>query len=256
MQLASLTIKQTEILLFLYRYRFLSSIHIQKFLHHKNNTRISLWLKDLTDKHIICRIYSKTTGDINKPAIYYLGVKSRLHLLKTEHCIPKLLKRVYQEKKRSPTFRNKWLFIADLYFHYEQAAKVENATVKFFTQTDLADFAYAPLSLPDAYITASEPENSTKRYFVEVFDENTRRADIRGCITSYCKYFRGEYWQSHYRFPFPKILIICPNSHTKEFLSRFIPKTLEEEEVDIEFFLALKFDIQQRGIQVNTWEAV
>ena len=254
MQLASLTTKQSEILLLLYRYRFLTSIHIQQFLHHKNNTRISLWLKDLHDKHIIARHYSKTIGEINKPAVYYLGTKSRKHLLENKNCIPDLLNRVYQEKKRTPTFQNHWLFIADLYFHHQIATKEENATFQFFTQTDLSEFAYAPLSLPDAFITVTESDKTTKRYFVEVFDENARRDDIRGCITSYCKYFKGKYWHNHYIFPFPKILIICSNTHTKEFLSRFIPKTLKEQEIEIEFFLAMRQDIQQRGIQVDTWE--
>ena len=80
--------------------------------------------------------------------------------------------------------------------------------------------------------------------------------NIRSCIVSYCKYFKGKYWQDHYNFPFPKILLICSNDQTKEFLSRFVPKTLEKEEVDVGFFLALKSDIQERGIQIDTWEAI
>lgn len=256
MQLTSLTTKQTEILLLLYRYRFLTSTQIQQFLQHKNNTRISLWLKDLYDKKILSRIYSKTVGEINKPAIYYLGLKGRAHLLENKNCLPELLNRVYREKTSSRTFQNHWIFVADLYFHYQKATQEEKASFQFFTQTDLADFAYAPLSLPDAFITVKASDNTTKRYFVEVFDENARRDDIRGCIVSYCKYFKGKYWQDHYTFPFPKILLICSNDHTKEFLSRFIPKTLEKKEVDVEFFLALKSDIRERGIQINTWEAI
>lgn len=255
MKLPPLTTKQTEILLLLYRYRFLNRIHIQKFLNHKNDTRISQWLKSLTDQGVITRIYSQTREHMNTPAVYYLGLKSRYYLQENKDCSPDLLKRVYQEKKRTEIFRSHWLCIADLYFHFLIAASREQSTLQFLTTTDLVSFAYTPLPLPDAYIAITDPKSHSKRYFLELIDEKSPRFVLRNLISRYFKYYERKYWQDHYIYPFPKLLIICPNVFTKNYLMGFISETLEEKEIPVEFFLALRLDIQKGGIQSDTWEA-
>lgn len=247
------TSKQLEILLLLYRFRFLNRIHIQTFLKHKNHTRITPWLKDLTDRNIISRIYSQTIGNINKPAIYYLAVKSKHILEKNEKCNPSLLKRVYREKQSSPTFRDHWLFMADLYFHFLKIVEQQDTKLHFYTTTDLSTFQYLPLPLPDAYIAVQNNEE-TKRYFLEVIDGNERWFAVDRRIMQYISYYKGNYWQSHVDYPFPKILIICPHTKLKKHLQRFIRERLEAEEADIEFFLSIQADIQKNGIINDTWE--
>jgi len=252
----SITNKQLEILIFLYRFRFLNRIHIQKFLNHKNHSRITPWLKDLTNKQIISRIYTQTLENINKPAIYYLANKAR-HILKDhEKCNPEALNRVYREKHRSETFRNHWLFIADLYFHFQDTALKQNSTCNFYAATDLSTVAYAPLPLPDAFLTITEGQKPTKRYFLDVLDETLPMFAIKKRISQYCRYYQANYWQDHNKHPFPKILLVCSSARVKNSLLRFISKTLEEEEVELSFFLSLKSNISEHGIQANTWESI
>src|SRR3990172_8514870 len=113
MQLPTVTAKQLEILILLYRYRFLNRNHIQHFLHHKEPRRIKSWLKELTDKHILGRHYSRTLGENTKPAVYYLSTKSR-HILKDHPEVNhKLLSRVYRERLRSQRFIEHCLLLAD-----------------------------------------------------------------------------------------------------------------------------------------------
>ncbi|MBW7956072.1 replication-relaxation family protein [Patescibacteria group bacterium] len=248
------TPKQLEILLLLYRFRFLNRIHIQKFLNHKTHSRITPWLKDLTDRNIIHRIYSKTFTDIHTPAVYYLANKSR-HILKDhELCSDEVLSRVYREQHRSQTFRNHCLLLADLYFHFQTAAQRQNTTCHFYTATDLAGVAYAPQPLPDAYITIKD-NKKIKRYFLDAFSDTAPMFAVRRRIHQYCRYYSGNYWQDHHRKTFPTILLICPSERIKNSLLRFIPHQLVPEGVEISFYLALKEDIQKRGIQSDTWEA-
>jgi hypothetical protein len=81
-QTDKLTPKQKEILVFLYRFRFLNRHHIQQILNHKDHRRINTWLKYLSKKNFLGRIYLKKFGSITIPAIYYLKTKSR-EVLKT-----------------------------------------------------------------------------------------------------------------------------------------------------------------------------
>lgn len=113
----TLTPKQIEILILLYGFRFLTTTHIQTLLKHKEQRRIKSWLKDLFDKGFVGRIYSRTIGEGNKPAIYYLSTKSRFVLRGQKHVKAELLNRVYREKLRSRSFIDHCLFIADIYLN-------------------------------------------------------------------------------------------------------------------------------------------
>lgn len=255
MKIEQITNKQLEILVLLYRFRFLNRTHVQQFLNHKNHSRITPWLKDLTDRQIINRIYSQTIGDINKPAIYYLANKAKQILKDDERCRPEILNRIYREKHRSEAFRNHWLFMADMYFHFQLAAQKQNATSNFYTATDLTNIAYTPLPLPDAYITIKD-FRGTKRYFLDVFNDNTPMFAIKRRILQYTNYYLANYWQDHNKYPFPKILLICPSVRIQKSLLRFIPQVLEDEEAEISFFLGLKDNIQKDGLGQDTWESV
>ena len=110
----SITPKQLEILLLLYRYRFLNRIQIQKFLEHKNDTRITAWLRDLNKNEYIGRIYSFKLLENTNPAIYYLMTKSR-NILKDQEYTTKIgLSHIYREHMRSVAFQNHWVSIGDL----------------------------------------------------------------------------------------------------------------------------------------------
>jgi hypothetical protein len=256
MRTESITTKQLEILILLYRFRFLTRIHIQQFLHHKNHTRITPWLKDLTNKHIINRIYSQTQENINKPAIYYLATKRKPILSNQKQCTGQALQRVYREKYRSKSFIANSLFLVDLCFHFQKAAQDQQAECHFYTATDLLTVNYAPLPLPSAYLTILQPNKVIKRYFLEVFSDSIPMFAIRRRIQQYCRYYQSNYWQDHNADPFPKIFVICPTERIKKSLLYFIPKLLEEQEVDIVVFLGLKDSIIKSGIQPDTWDKV
>ncbi len=252
----TVTNKQLEILLLIYRYRFLNRNHIQQFLNHKDHSLIIRYLKDLTDRQILNRIYSTQRTDINSPAIYYLATKSKSLLKDYEKCNPDVLGRVYREKYRSEAFRKHSLFLADLYFKFQEAAQKQKAVCHFYTATDLSSIAYTPLPLPDAYITIKEGKKHIKRYFLDIFNEGMPMFAIRRRIYQYCRYCNGSFWQDHNKDPFPKILLVCPTLRVQKSLLRSIPKILEEEDADISFFLGLQGGIQKRGIQSDSWETV
>lgn len=249
------TPKQTQILLLLYRFRFLNRSHIQKFLNHKSDTRISSWLKDLHQRNIIERIFPKTRETINSPAIFYLGKKSKPILEVHEKKNSKSLKRIYREKHVSEVFRNHWLCIADLYFLFEKIAKEQQSTLHFLTNTDLYNIAYLPKPLPDAYI-AVQGKDSTKRYFLELIDGREKWFAVDRRMNQFISYFKANYWQSHVSYPFPKIFLVCPNTKLKKHVQEYIREKLDSEKLSMEFYIGITADIQERGLHPNTWEGI
>ncbi len=232
------TPKQLEILIYLYRFRFLNRSHIQQLLHHKDSKTINVWLKDLTDKNIIGRQYSTKLKENTKPAIYYLIAKSRQIITGESGVDEKLLKkRIYREKTRSLRFIDHCLTLADFYLKLLNASDKER--LYFFTKTDLSTHYYLPYNRPDAYI-AKEKGKTIKRYFLDIVDEGTPRFILRKRIEQFIEYYDSNRWQEETGHPFPSILLLCPNEEMKAYLQKYISQKLEEEiQADIDFYLTI-----------------
>lgn len=251
------TPKQLEILLLLFRFRFLDRTHIQRFLDHKDPRRINTWLKDLTERNIVGRKYSTKLKDNTQPAVYYLATKSRKILLDEEITSDKLLKRVYREKSRSERLINHCLFLANIYFYLLKQSIRTGDILHFYTKTDLHNHYYLPYNRPDAYIALEESEGQIKRYFLEIVDEGTPRFMLRSKISQYIDYFSEQTWQNKTGHPFPSLLFVCPNETLKSYLHKHIRQVLEEEaEDDISFYLTTVQDLEVSQLQINIWELV
>jgi hypothetical protein len=253
MEEPTITPKQLEILILLYRYRFLNRIQIQKFLNHKDPKRINTWLKDLTNKNIIGRKYSNRLKENTKPTIYHLATKSRKILLSQPNINEKLLKRVYRDKVRSIKLIEHCILVAKIYFYLQKQTKDQ---LHFFTKVDLSNHYYLPYNRPDAYI-AIESEEETKRYFLKIIDDGTPRFMIRKKIAQYLEYFEEKTWQENTGYKNPSILIICPNEITKLFLNKYIAKIIDDEaEEEINFYLTTKEIIEYDQLTSNIWDKV
>lgn len=236
MQKQTITPKQLEILKLIYRYRFLNRIQIQKFLNHKNKKNINTWLKDLTDKQILGRHYTNTIKENTKPAIYYLIAKSKQFLITDPDINQDVLKRLYRDKNASQKLMNHSVLLADYYFH--QLNLLDGRALQLLTKTDLAGRDSLPPNLPDAYISIKD-QNATNRCFLEIIDEGTPRFILRAKIQMYIEYFASNAWQGSTNYPFPDILLLCPNTAIKDFLHKHITRALEQEpDIDIEYFLS------------------
>ena len=234
----NITKKQLEIIILVYRFRFLNRLQIQKLLNQKQKNRINYWLKDLYDKKIIGRNYSKKFGDNIKPAVYFLKSKSKNYLIDQVEKDTKLTERIYGEKNRSQKFINHCLLSADFYLNLKKSP--EDRQIYFYTKIDLLDHDYLPSSHPDAYV-ATKKNKRLKRYFFEIIDEGTPRFIIRAKIKQYLEYYSDNTWQEVTKHPFPKILILCPNDLIKNYLHSFIPRIIvEEDQEEVDFYLSIK----------------
>jgi len=234
----NITKKQLEIIILLYRFRFLNRLQIQQLLNHKKISQINIWLKNLNDKKIIGRNYSNKLGENIKPAIYFLKSKSKNYLIDQLEKDEKMMKRIYGEKNRSQKFINHCLLSADFYLSLKKSHLPEE--IFFYTKIDLLNYDGLPLSHPDAYV-ATKKGKRIKRYFLEIIDEGTPRFVIRAKIKQYLEYYNANTWQDNTNHPFPKILILCPDDSIKKYLHSFIPRIMEEEDQEeIDFYLSTK----------------
>lgn len=247
----ALTDIQHTILLFLYRFRFLTSTQLQKLLNHKTPRLTNYHLKILTSKNYINKHYTRTLGLGNQPAVYYLSAKS-INVLHEKNDIPfSRLKKIYREKVRSQQFITHAVFIAEYYLFLLHESIKTNHTLHFFTKTDLQAHPYIIHPLPDAYFARVDEKKETKRYFVEVIDEGAPRFALRKRVEQYNDYIENGTFEEATGHPFPSILFICPTVGILMYIKKYLPVYEELSFDDVSIYLAT-----QEGAFAGRWEKV
>lgn len=248
--------KLTEILYLLYHFRFLNRIHIQTLLHHKHHSRITTWLKELTDKGYIKQYYDKRFAGV--PAVYSLGIEGRkyikTHPKEFKDMTSRLLDRVWREDMFSSEFREHCLFIADIYLSLLALSQKTKAKLSFSTQTDIYGTKYLILPNPDVYFAITEPKGSIKRYFLDIFDDIPPKA-MRNRVRQYFNYYQDGYWQDHTNKPFPTILLIFPNERLKKHIYYYIQRKCNTES-EPQFYLSTHDQVKTKGLTRETLQKV
>ena len=228
----TITRKQQEILNLLYTHRFLTRIHIQAFLKHKDKKTINLWLKDLRTKEYINWIYNKDHfAEKTKPAIYYLGINGLRHLQNMDFHADEEIRKRYREHERSQSFIERSLAIADVCVSLGAASSPKDVdtyqqpAITYFYETEAdysSDSYYHFLSdsetihphlcfSKDLHEGAEEPK-VVESYLLEIFDATLPRYRLRYRLGKYVQYLDEEMdeWERETDAdPSPTILLVC-----------------------------------------------
>lgn len=239
--LPPITKKQQQILLLLYRFRFLNRIHIQKLLNHKDYHRINTWLKDLTEKEYTARIYSNKLKENTIPAKYYLKINAIRYLKTRSECYKEYFNKLYRENEKSDVFIERCLFIADMYLKFLYETQNSISSYQFYTQSD-----YTPTSIireiNPHFVILKRKRNQKNYYLYELFEENQPRFYMKDRIKKYVQFFEQEEKALTVHFMF-----VCPNkSHIS--LKRFIKKIQEEDENTLEISIVTYEQMREKKI--------
>lgn len=253
MKLQPITKTQKQIIIFFLKFRFLTVNQLQKYLNHKDPHRIKAWLKDLKDKKYIAAVVD--SKDITKPYVYCLSSGARPILKENEKCDETFLNRLYKEKNLTQSFKNHCLNILDIYLFF-LSQKEKDTKLHFLTLQDLAGYDYLPEDL-DAYI-AVESKDSTKRYFLEVFDDYKKSAGQgRFAVRKYIKFCEDGAWQANTEdSPFPMILFVQPDERRKKHIFHYGKAKLEKTFEDISLFQTTQDSIKYSKGKTNIWQNV
>ncbi len=250
MTIPHITNRQQDILLLLYRFRFLNRLHIQSLLHHKNTKSINTWLKDLTDKKYLGRIISDTAKINNTPSIYYLSLNA-IKFLKTQSvCKTQYIPKLYKENTRSKQFIHKCLFIADIYLYLLNKYST-SSRFAFYTQSDFTPTGIIKEIFPHFVFRKTQGQP----FFVaELISTKTPRFALRTRIEKYTTFFTEGNWIKKEKPP--NILFICPDNTIKKFVVKYTKETLEAENADIDFFVTETDSIISKTIEGQIWQKI
>jgi DNA-binding HxlR family transcriptional regulator len=217
--------RHTDILLLLYRFRFLTRQHIQALLNHKNHRKVIQWLNELSKLGYIDK---REQSSVIESAVYSLSKLSRKYL-KDNQLIkhPAQLDRVWREGSYTRAFQDKCVLVADIYLSLLQTG----GALRFWSKTDLYGIEGLVKPPPDAYFILK-----TKRYFLDAFTVAPGKV-LRGRVQRYAEYFAGGEWQETAKAEFPEVILLCPSRPSAKSLSRYIREEYSDEP-DLHFFVS------------------
>ena len=246
MTLPHITNKQKEIILFIYRFRFLNRIQIQKLLKNKDHRNINSWLKDLNEKNYIIRIYEKSNQKNTLPAKYFLSVNS-ITYLKSIGIDSSLLKKFRQEKRRSDNFIEKSIFIAEIYLKLLSLETMQNDSFKFYSQSDFPKNGVIRELLPDfAYVY--KVNNKLQHFVGEIFTDTMKPYQVLGRIKKYLEYFEDDADPVN-------IIFICNRDSTVNSIERYIYKYIRDNEyLNANIYTTTKDQIDENGMEITLFK--
>lgn len=248
MTLPNITNKQKEIILFIYRFRFLNRIQLQKLLKNKDHRNINSWLKDLTLKNYIIRIYEKSNQINTIPAKYFLSING-IKYLKSISIDSSLLKKFRQEKRRSDNFIEKSIFIADIYLKLLSLESMQNDSLKFYSQSDFPKEGVIRELMPDfAYVY--KVDNKLQHFVGEIFTDNMKSYQVLGRIKKYLEYFEDD------EDPI-NIIFICNRDSTVNSIERYIYRYIRDNEnLNANIYTATKEQVEENGMEIQLFKSI
>ncbi len=194
---------------------------------------------------------SRKKDPLTKTQYYFLTKESKETLWNLKDVNRRLLRRVYEDIDGKEVFVNHKLFVAQIFFYFEDLTK-NKIDLSFYTETDLSKFRYLLHPKPDAFISMQGAGKDVKRYFLEVIDQGTPKFAKENLIKRYSDYSTDGDWEEKTKFPFPDLFLVCPNENSLKHLYSYIS---EEFDGDFAIYLTIKDKIKT-GAGLEIWQEV
>ena len=263
MTLAKITNKQIEILNLIYTYRFLNRIQIQAFLNHKDHRRINSWLKDLSEKEYLKKIYSNSAAISMTPTIYHAGINAIRYFKSLGQDNNVYLKKLYRDNERTENFTRGQIFIADIGLHLQEVNKKEESSegkfhYEFVTAagvTSNPEYKFMEDLSPQLVFT-KKTKYKIKQYILVQLDSEQPKYMVKKKMKNYLEFFFTNDWEENTGQPFPTILFACQTLALMIYAKRTMRWLFDDyqEPEDFEAWFVTNDKIREQGITAEIWE--
>lgn len=266
MKLPHITKKQQELLVLLYRYRFINTRQLELLLHLKDKKRMGVWLKDLREKGYVEWIYTASLEEKRKPAVYYLALNGIRYITSLNtYPITEIRKR-YKESTRKHDFIAKSLLLVDCAIHLDvRNSSSDELEYTFATRADYvdpeSDYYFLTEPKPDLFIEKQEDvagKTITTHYLIHIFDTTTPRYTVRKQLKDYVMYLYDGDWRQELDCDELITHVVCPTKADLIYAKRRTHLLLGDigQENDTHIRFATLDKVKQYGATGMIWEEV
>lgn len=218
----TLSYQMQQILILIYRFRFLHTRHIQSLLSQKAYSRNKLRLNILHKTGYITGYYTShiTTG--RTPTIYTLQ-KNGIAFIKSLTGMNSYLRKLNNEPLPRYSLLPHSLTVADIAVTLTKYCTSKNLPLKLYTKADIANTKDYSLIKPDIFLKAGEIS-----YFIELDMETESEKQMQRKLQAYINHNEKDNWQSYSPELYPCIVFISNSIKRTEALQRRFEQVLTD----------------------------
>ena len=224
---------QLNTLLFLFKFRFISSHLLSAAFGNKSRRTVQQTLQILEAQGFVAKHYDSSYKLQGRQATYYLLPKA-VRELKARYSFNESVLRTYlRNSSLSEGFIDHHLDVVKTYINLKNCYPKQ---FHIFTNYELADFDYFPNQKPDIYLRRIKVSSKKpNEYLLDIYGD-TPLFVIRRRVDSLTRYFESNDWESS-NSAYPVVLIVCPESKAERKIQSFALKKLDGSEVsDLSFY--------------------
>jgi len=244
-----LTKRDKEIILTLYKQRFLKASHIEK-LFFNSKSRMQRRLKELVEENYLKRIrFKKSTGEGTDEFIYSVGKESIPVVAEWTNDNVKNVKNIVM--KKTP---------AGLSFYAHTLAEAN--TMIMFNEIEGAKWwgelewkaliGNSPTLIPDGFVKFEE-DGFVENYCIEVDLGTMRTAAFQRKLNRYVNYINDK---NQNDFENLTILVLTNDGNRIEYLKKATRKTRKKTRDEEKLMIGVLFTTFDRGIKGRVWENI
>lgn len=210
---------QIDVLLLLYKFRFVTSNLLTQKLKLQHRNSINSRLQILEDQEYIGRRYDKSYKMMNKPASYFMLPKGFAVLRGMDGISNDALKNMYKDAGATEAFVERNLAIFSIYNKLEG---IFGQRFDMFSKNELTGMEDMPETLPDGLIRLKTSDSSRAKerlFFVHYAEERQPLFAISNVITKQLEYGDSEDWQELFGKP-PSVILMCDTTALERHLHR------------------------------------
>ncbi len=214
---------QKDILLALYKFRFITVDLLVEYQGFKSEVYSYVRLRKMVEQGYIGRHYTAQDKLSHKPAVYFLLPKGIRELRNDAALSTKALTNMYRDRQAGQPFIQSCLQIMR---HYLKFRRLFGDALVFYSKSELSVYDFFPKPLPDAYLFIAEIP-----YFLEVIPPTTPYIGLRSKINRFIKHYESETWEET-DMGYPTILLICDSPYMEKQLQRLAKRMLARDEIE------------------------
>lgn len=239
--------REEEILVNLYRFRFLTRGQLQNLLGHKNHRCLVDWLKELLSKNYIGCLDRR--GKITDSYIYFLENNGRKYLKNLE-LNKKGLNKVWRNSKTSKQQQDHCLAVADAFVVLDKMLKEVGEELFFYTKTELIGYTGLVTPHADAYFYIKNKKGFKNYYFLDIFNAFVNKWQLIKRLDKYQDYYDENIWQEEVKKDFPEVILVLSDVSSYFFLKKYLPKIIENYDFSV-YIISLDM-IRNKGFNKET----
>lgn len=231
-----ITNQQLRILLFIYRFRFVSTAQLQFVLGKKQIQQVQQRLNLLVTRGWIGRNFSKLDRLTGKYASYYL-LPNGMKVLKQQttrtgyELDQRAVHNIYKDKTASERFIIHCLSVGDIYCNLK---RMYGGELEYFSKSELTSDEYFPKPRPDVFFraTGKTAPNAKQEFFLDYCEEVVPFFVYRNRVKYYGEYEDEETWEEAVDTKLPTILLVAETPRLQRRLLRYLKRYLENSYAD------------------------